>query len=67
MKSIFKHVTIYNFVKYVAIQFAMFHIFYTTLNGGEGPVSDIRSWIPAIVFATMFVIVCICEIIRKQN
>ena len=64
MKKILNIVTFDNFVKYVMVQFGVFHIFYSALNGGEGSFMDIHSWIPFMVFVGMLIVVGLSEFIR---
>lgn len=66
LKKILNIVTVDNFVKYVLIQFGLFHIFYSALNGGEGNIGDIKSWIPFMLLCVMVVVVAMCEFIRKR-
>lgn len=66
MTKILNTMTFKNFFKYVALQFGCCHIFYSALNGGEGQINDIHSWIPAFVFVGMICVVSVCEFIRRR-
>jgi len=67
MKKFLNIVTFENFVKYVMVQFMAFHIFYSALNGGEGSIMDIHSWIPFMVFVGMLIVVGLSEFIRHRD
>lgn len=67
MKKLLNIVTFDNFVKYVLFQFMAFHIFYSALNGGEGSMIDVKSWIPFMVFVGMLSIVGVSEFIHHRN
>lgn len=66
MKKIFDAITFDNFFRYVALQFGFANILYSAIHGGEGPINDIHSWIPAFVFVGMICVVSVCEFIRRH-
>ena len=67
MKKLVNIVTFENLFKYVLVQFAVCHIFYSALNGGEGAMNNIRSWIPFFVLVGMFVVTGVSEFIRHNS